>query len=161
MAYLKGPAGLKLTLRSDGAGVVQWWVDASYAVHHDARSHTGATLSLGQGSIFYKSSKQKLNTTSSTEAELVGVYDGMLEILWVKYFLESQGYVGMSRAFTLNNPPLLRALRRTNLKGQYQNNSRLNCNLILTKLPFPSYRQNSRVLLPRHSRISNSCQLRT
>ena len=93
MAYLNDTKDLKLRLKSDGAGVVQWWIDASYATHHDASSHTGVTMSLGVGSILSKSSKQKLNTTSSTEAELVGVYDGMIELLWVKYFLEAQGYV--------------------------------------------------------------------
>ena len=47
---------------------------------------------MGKGSLYSKSVKQKLNTTSSTEAELVGTYDGMLEFLWGKYFLEAQGY---------------------------------------------------------------------
>ena len=35
--------------------------------------------------------KQKLNTTSSTEAELVGVNDAMPQILWTRRFLLSQG----------------------------------------------------------------------
>ena len=35
----------------------------------------------------------KLNTKSSTEAELVGVYDALRDILWGKYVLEAQGYV--------------------------------------------------------------------
>ena len=38
------------------------------------------------------SRKQKLNTRSSTEAELVGVDDAMNLILWTKLFLEAQGY---------------------------------------------------------------------
>ena len=37
------------------------------------------------------SRKQKLNTRSSTEAELVGVDDGINLILWTKLFLEAQG----------------------------------------------------------------------
>ena len=41
----------------------------------DFKSHTGATLSLGNGMICSMSTKQKLNTRSSTEAELVGVND--------------------------------------------------------------------------------------
>ena len=43
------------------------------------------------GSIFSKSTKQKINTTSSTESELVGTYDTMMEIIWTNYFLEAQG----------------------------------------------------------------------
>ena len=91
LGYLKGTSHLVLTLRDDGRGVM-WWLDAAYSVHPDMRGHTGGTLSLGKGSVYSKSSKQKLNTTSSTEAELVGTYECMLEILWTKYFLEAQGY---------------------------------------------------------------------
>jgi hypothetical protein len=36
--------------------------------------------------------KQKNNTKSSTEAELVGVDDLLAYILWARYFLEEQGY---------------------------------------------------------------------
>ena len=37
------------------------------------------------------SRKQKLNTTSSTEAELGGVNDVMPQILWTRNFLIAQG----------------------------------------------------------------------
>ena len=46
----------------------------------------------GKGAIYAMSSKQKLNTRSSTEAELVGVNDAMSMGLWVRKFLEAQGY---------------------------------------------------------------------
>eukprot|EP00980_Cylindrotheca_fusiformis_P020849 scaffold7838_cov89-Cylindrotheca_fusiformis.AAC.1 len=71
---------------------IQWWVDASYGVHPDLRSHTGATMMMGKGSLYSKSMKQKINTRSSTEAELVGVNDAMSLILWTRNFLEAQGY---------------------------------------------------------------------
>ena len=38
------------------------------------------------------SRKQKLNTKSSTEAELVGIDDVMPQILWTRYFLMGQGF---------------------------------------------------------------------
>ena len=91
LGYLKGTQGLGLTLRDDGNGI-HWWIDAAYAVHPSMRGHTGTTLSLEKGSIFSKSTMQKLNTSSSTEAELVGTYDCMLEILWTNFVLEAQGY---------------------------------------------------------------------
>ena len=47
--------------------------DALYAVHDNMRSHTGGAISMGYGIIHGKSSKQKLNVKSSTEAELVGM----------------------------------------------------------------------------------------
>eukprot|EP00978_Attheya_sp_CCMP212_P030962 scaffold115598_cov36-Attheya_sp.AAC.4 len=54
--------------------------------------HTGATVTLGKGSIYNTSTRQKLNTKSSTEAKLVGVSDAMSQILWTRYFMEAQGY---------------------------------------------------------------------
>ena len=48
-------------------------------------------MSMGQGSIYSKSTKQKINTRSSTEAELVGINDAMSMILWTRLFLEAQG----------------------------------------------------------------------
>ena len=39
-----------------------------------------------------KSSKKKLNTKSSTEAELIGVSDVLPYNLWTIYFLKCQGY---------------------------------------------------------------------
>ena len=49
-------------------------------------------MSLGRGALVCKSSKQKLNTKSSTEAELVGASDYLPNILWVTNFLTEQGY---------------------------------------------------------------------
>jgi hypothetical protein len=67
-------------------------VDASYAVHPDMKSHTGGVTSFGTGGILCKSSKQKLNTKSSTESELVGASDYLPNTLWMKMFMEAQGY---------------------------------------------------------------------
>jgi hypothetical protein len=92
LRYLRGTKELILTLESDGSGAIQWWIDASFAVHPDMKSHTGITMSLGKGSPFSCSTSQKLNTKSSTEAELVGVDDGMPLIIWTRNFLIAQGY---------------------------------------------------------------------
>ena len=68
------------------------YVDASFAVHADMKSHTGAHISLGRGPVFTSSTKQILKITSSTEAELVGVGDSLSQVLWVREFLLEQGY---------------------------------------------------------------------
>ena len=49
-------------------------------------------MSLGKGSIYSTSIRQKLNMKSSTEAELVGMADVMPMLLWGRYILEAQGY---------------------------------------------------------------------
>jgi Reverse transcriptase (RNA-dependent DNA polymerase)/Zinc knuckle len=90
--YLRGTPNLALTLEADDAQIVKWWADASFAVHTDMRSHTGGTASLGKGSVYSASTRQKLNTKSSTEAELVAVDDVMPLVLWTRYFLDAQGY---------------------------------------------------------------------
>jgi hypothetical protein len=90
--YLRGDPHLLLMLEADDKGVMKWWVDASFAVHPDMKSHTGATASLGKGSVYSTSTRQKLNTKSSTEAELVAVNDVMPMVLWTRYFLNAQGY---------------------------------------------------------------------
>lgn len=89
--YLRHTKNLFLTLEASNAKL-QWWVDAAYGVHHDMRSHTGGILSLGKGAVYSTSARQKLNTKSSTEAELVAVNDVLPQALWTKYFLQEQGY---------------------------------------------------------------------
>ena len=55
--------------------------------------YMGAILSLGKVSMYHTSVRQKLNTQSSTEAELVGVDDVETTVLWRTYVLEAQGYI--------------------------------------------------------------------
>ena len=44
-----------------------------------------------KGTTYSTSSKQKLNTTSSTEAEIVAIDDSMAHLLWTRHFLCSTG----------------------------------------------------------------------
>ena len=92
MKYLRGTVSMPLTLESSNMNVVKWWVDASFAVHPDMKSHTGGAMSLGKGVVYGTSTRQKINTTSSTEAETVGIHEVLPQILWTRYFLEAQGY---------------------------------------------------------------------
>jgi hypothetical protein len=92
MYYLKGLTDEVLFLAADDQHVIKWYIDASFAVHHDCRSHTGGAMSYGTGVPISISRKQKLNTKSSTEAELLGVDDATTLILWTKLFLEAHGY---------------------------------------------------------------------
>ena len=68
------------------------FVDAAYAVHNNMRGQTGGCMSFGWGVIHAKSSKQKINTKSLTESEIVGVSEYLPYDIWIMMFLEAQGY---------------------------------------------------------------------
>jgi hypothetical protein len=57
------------------------------------KSHRSGLLSFALGGIVCKLSKQKLNTKSSTKAELVGANDHLPSNIRVQMFLAEQGYV--------------------------------------------------------------------
>ena len=50
---------------------LETWIYASHAVHEVMRGHTGGCGPCGVGIIHSKASKQKLNTKSATESEVV------------------------------------------------------------------------------------------
>ena len=90
--YLRGTTELSLTLSAGSAVTPKWWVDGSHGVHPTMRGHTGGCLSLGKGMQLSVSTKQKMNSRSSTETEIIAADDLMPSILWTNYFLEFQGY---------------------------------------------------------------------
>ena len=81
---------MTLTIELDAEA--KWWVDSSYAVHPDMKSHTRIYMTLGKGVKYTASCKQKLNTKSSTEEKLVAVDDTMGQVLWTRHFLATQGH---------------------------------------------------------------------
>jgi hypothetical protein len=75
LEYINGTLDDTYTIGADDLGRMCTWVDASYAVHHDCRSHTGGAISFGRGALVCKAKKQSINAKSSTEAELIGTSD--------------------------------------------------------------------------------------
>jgi hypothetical protein len=90
--YIRRTKFMRLTLEATHLNQVHWLIDGAFAVHDDMKSHTGSFMTLGRGMMGGTSTTQKINTTSSTQAEVVAVHDNMGPILWTKYFLEAQGY---------------------------------------------------------------------
>jgi hypothetical protein len=90
-------------MSADDTSTIKWHVDAAFAIHKDMKSHTGATMTLGSGTICSISMKQKVNTQSSTEAELVGFDDVVSKILWSKLFIEAQGFEVKANIVYLDN----------------------------------------------------------
>jgi len=92
LRYLNATKEFGMVLESDKDVHLLVYVDASYGVHADGKSHTGMTISLGRGAVHVRSSKQKIVTKSSTEAELVGLTDSLGQSIWTRDFLGGQGY---------------------------------------------------------------------
>ena len=93
LKYLNGTRYLKLTLNADQLKfAVHWYVDGSHQIHEDCRGQTGSLVTFGQGAVASSSNKMKCNTKSSTETEIISFADKLADIVWMRYFLECQGY---------------------------------------------------------------------
>jgi hypothetical protein len=88
--YVSKTQGMYLRLKTDD-GRVRIYVDASYAVHGDMKSHSGMIITLGTGSVECQSTKQKMVVKSSCHAELVAVTDKVGWATYCREFLEHQG----------------------------------------------------------------------
>lgn len=92
LVFLKATQDEVTSMKADDTQTIKWYVDAAFAVHKDYKSHTGATMTLGEGVLCSVSTKQKVMSRSSTEAELVGLDDVISKVLWSKLFIEAQGH---------------------------------------------------------------------
>jgi len=92
LKYIRGTKDKGIVLEAGKCLSILAYIDSSYGVHMDMRSHTGCVIGLGLGPIYAKSSGQKINTKSSTEAELVGLSDSTGQVVWTRNFLLEQGY---------------------------------------------------------------------
>jgi len=95
-------------LGAENPSALMTWVDVSYAVHTDMKSHTGGGMSLGRGTFANKSKKQSLNTKSSTEAEVVGASDYLPNTIWARMFMEAQGHKIEQNIFAQDNQSAIR-----------------------------------------------------
>jgi hypothetical protein len=94
LRYLNHTQDLGLVLGGDSEGNFHLaaYVDASFGVHADGKSHTGMFITLGRGLILAKSVKQKIVTKSSCEAELVGLSDISSLLAWQQEWMSVMGY---------------------------------------------------------------------
>lgn len=124
LGYLSGTKKLRRILGSDGLSTLTTYVDASYAIHMDTKGHTGGLVSLGKGTIHTNSSKHKLNTKSSTEAELVSASDFIPWTLWLKRILEGQGYIMDRTIFYQDNESAIK-MEKNGLKSRGSKSRRI------------------------------------
>jgi len=92
LQYVHGTLNLKRVVSIDNFGRIDVFVDASHGAHADYRGQTGGCMKMGNGILHGRSSKQSLNSKSSTETELIGVSDYMPYPIWMLNFYKEQGY---------------------------------------------------------------------
>ena len=94
-----------LTLSMGEITALHNWVDASFAVHPDCKSHGGlvSIMKGGKGAILSGLEKQKLNTDSGTVAELAGTHQFSWRIVSAVVFLECQGHKAQENVLHQDN----------------------------------------------------------
>ena len=70
-----------LTTRMNVSDVMHWHTDAACAAHPDMKSHTEGMMIMSEGAMMSVFSEQKVNSRSSTEAELIEVDDTTAKVL--------------------------------------------------------------------------------
>ena len=109
------------------SGNIKCYVDAEFAVHKDMRSHTGGFMTMGTGGTYVQSSKNKLNTKSSTEADIFGVDDVLTQVIWTQYFLKKHRYTINNNVIDQDNQIVIRLEkngRRSSSKRKRHTNTR-------------------------------------
>ena len=92
LGYLLSTGDLHLTLRCSEIKDLVRYTDGSYATHEDMRGQNGAVLITGNCTVLFRSNKQKINTRSSTESELLAVDVALPTVQWTRNFMSEQGY---------------------------------------------------------------------
>jgi hypothetical protein len=90
--YLKGNSDAALFYQRNKEMNIEAYIDASFAIHSDGRSRTGMVIMMCGAAVCAWTSKQKMATKSSCEAEIVGLSDGSSEVMGCREFMVYQGH---------------------------------------------------------------------
>jgi hypothetical protein len=90
--YLNRYPKLFLRYKKNVKVIAESFIDASFGCHYDGTSRTGVVLIICGVVIGVYTMKQKLVSKSATESEIIGLSDGLNNVLWMRMWLESQGY---------------------------------------------------------------------
>lgn len=93
LQYLAGTREMEMVLTPEGEMRLDAYIDAAFGCHADGKSHTGLAIFVCGCLVMAKSTKQKLVTRNSTEAELVALTDMVYEVQNIHDFMTEQGYL--------------------------------------------------------------------
>ena len=91
LKYLGGTAAQVLVLKPTDDPLVKGYIDASFGCHRDGKSHSGLVVTVFGAVVLCMSSKQKIVTKDSTEAELVALSDKVMNVVQCNDFMRGQG----------------------------------------------------------------------
>ena len=92
LCYLQDNRDRGVFLPARGEMKITAYVDAAFGTHTDGKSHTGMVVVLGNALVAAKSTKQRIVSRNSTEAELIALSDRIDDVLWIYDFVKSLGY---------------------------------------------------------------------
>ena len=92
LKYLRGTPDIGLVLDGREGIALEVFADASHAVHDDAKGHSGAITRIGNASVHASSTKQKVMSRSSFEAELNSLHEAIPQVMGTRRFMVAQGY---------------------------------------------------------------------
>ena len=89
LEYLNKDSERGIILRRSENLMINVYADASFGCHKEDcfKSHSGLVIQVGNSTIYSKTSKQKIVTTSSTEAELVCASDAIPIVYYIRDWL--------------------------------------------------------------------------
>ena len=90
ISYLYGTRTLAIEYSPDGANC-EFSSDAAFADTEDRKSSEGYLFKMFGGAVDWRASKQKIVTTSATEAELLAISNAARETYWWKRFFKDVG----------------------------------------------------------------------
>jgi hypothetical protein len=91
--YLSGTSKVGLVFTYNNGKVnVKVYTDASHNLFENGYGHGGIFISFGSAPIFWRSTKLKCITRSSTKSELVTLEDSVTYLIWLRQLLSDLGY---------------------------------------------------------------------
>jgi len=79
LQYIQNTIDMPFIFAADEMNRFHTFNDVAYAVNMDRKSQTGGLVTFGRGAVHGQSTKQRLNTKSSTEGEIVSCSDYLTE----------------------------------------------------------------------------------
>ena len=110
LQYLGSTKGISLQLGCTLPVQVHTSIDSSFNPISSGKSRSGVCISLGRGVLYSKSTMQKINTTSSCQAELVALAKSLQQSIFLAFFLASHGYPQLPAIVSQDNQSTLRLI---------------------------------------------------